>query len=82
MRPVPRSCCSRRGNRVEAVDGSCVADDTGTSNRQRLARILDCVAAAASVAPDDWQALVTSSGLAARIDEGWVWVCLDGCERE
>lgn len=70
----------RRGNTLEAIDGSCVADDTEMTGQQRLTRIIDCVAASRSARDPDWQSLVKKGGLAARIEDGWAWVCLDGCE--
>ena len=84
----------RRGNALEAIDGSCVSDDTDMPEQRRIARILDCVSAAVvdgrSGAPDgqagspvrqeSWQSLVTKAGLAARVEDGWAWVCLDGCK--
>lgn len=85
----------RHGDAIEAIDGSCVSDDTDMPEQRRLARILDCVAAAVAggpsrasegkaglpVVPESWQSLVTKAGLAARVEDGWAWVCLDGCKR-
>lgn len=72
----------RRGNTLEAIDGSCVADDTDMTEQQRLTRILDCVAAGLNERDSNWPSLVQKGGLAARIEDGWAWVCLDGCERD
>lgn len=72
----------RRGNSIEAIDGSCVSDEMEMPAPLRLVRILECVAASASASTADWQSLVERSGLAARIEEGWAWVCLDGCARD
>ncbi|GAC1428472.1 MAG: hypothetical protein NVSMB68_00500 [Thermoanaerobaculia bacterium] len=72
----------RRGESVEAIDGSCVSDNTEMPAQVRLVRILECVAASASASPPDWLSLVERGGLAARIEDGWAWVCLDGCARE
>lgn len=86
----------RRGNAIEAIDGSCVSDDTDMPEQRRLARILDCVATAVAggpsrasdgqagppVVPESWKSLVTRAGLSARIEDGWAWVCLDGCKRQ
>ena len=71
----------RRGQSVEAIDGSCVSEDAGVPAQVRLTRILDCVAAGLGEGATDWQSLVEKGGLAARIEDGWAWVCLDGCER-
>ena len=72
----------RNGQSVEAIDGSCVSDDADMSPALRLTRILDCVAAGLGERNADWKSLVQKGGLAARIDDGWAWVCLDGCERD
>ena len=57
----------RRGDSLEAIDGSCVAD-ADIRPDLRLKRIMECVAAG------------EGKNLAARIEDGWAWVCLDGCE--
>jgi hypothetical protein len=72
----------RNGPTIEAIDGSCVADDVEVSASLRLTRILDCVAAGLGEREGNWKSLVAKGGLAARIEEGWAWVCLDGCERD
>jgi|SRR5476651_870475 hypothetical protein len=72
----------RNGQALEAIDGSCVSDDADMSAAMRLTRILDCVAAGLGERDADWKSLVAKGGLAARIDDGWAWVCLDGCERD
>lgn len=73
----------RDGKKLEAIDGSCVADDTGEmSAAMRLTHILECVASGLNESGADWKSLVAKGGLAARIEDGWAWVCLDGCERE
>ena len=69
----------RRGNALEAIDGSCVSDDRNMPEQLRLTRILDCVGAALNES-SEWRSLVEKGGLAARIEDGWAWVCLDGCE--
>ena len=72
----------RRGNAIDAIDGSCVTDDTDMSAQLRLSRILECVSAAVRSSTTEWQALVAKAGLSARVEGGWAWVCLDGCRRE
>ncbi len=72
----------RNGQAIEAIDGSCVADDAEMSAAMRLTRILDCVAAGLGERDGNWKSLVEKGGLAARIEGGWAWVCLDGCERD
>lgn len=69
----------RRGKSVEAIDGSCVADDHAMPEQLRLKRILECVAAGQAAPTAEWDTLVKKGGLAARIEDGWAWVCLDGC---
>ena len=48
----------------------------------RLTHIIECVASGLNESGADWKSLVAKGGLAARIEDGWAWVCLDGCERE
>ena len=69
----------RHGNTVEAIDGSCVADDKDLPAPLRLTRILECVAAGQGKSTTEWRSLMQRGALAARIEDGWAWVCLDGC---
>jgi hypothetical protein len=67
----------RNGQKLEAIDGSCVADDSEMTAAMRLTRILDCIAAGLNEPDPNWKSLVEKGGLAARIEEGWAWVCVD-----
>lgn len=67
------------GEGVEAIDGSCLAEDPNWSADEKYRRILDCVASGVGSPSSDWNALVERAALPVRIEEGAVWVCLDGC---
>lgn len=69
----------RTGEVVEAVDGSCFADDRAAPSGERLQRILDCVATGADSPSSDWDELVARAGLSVRVVDGDVWVCLEQC---
>lgn len=64
---------------VEAVDGSCFADDRAVPSDERLQRILDCVATVSDSPSSDWDELVARAGLSVRIVDDDVWVCLEQC---
>lgn len=64
---------------VEAVDGSCFADDRAAPSGERLQRILDCVATVSDSPSSDWDELVERAGLSVRVVDGDVWVCLEQC---
>lgn len=70
----------RNGAAVEAIDGSCLEQDQAMSREQRLRSIMSCVASGLSTPTREWSDLVRSAGLATRVEDGWVWVCLDGCK--
>jgi hypothetical protein len=70
----------RSGPKLEAIDGSCAGDDSEAGAAMRLTHILDCVAAGLNESGANWKSLVEKGGLVARIEDGWAWVCIDGCE--
>jgi len=70
----------RSGSAVEAIDGSCLEQDQHLSPEQRLRSITNCVASRLSPESREWPDLVRAAGLATRVEDGWVWVCLDGCK--
>lgn len=69
------------GDRVEAIDGSCLSDDTPMSPQLRLARIQECVAAGAGSESTEWSDLVRRAGLPVKVSDGVVWVCIDACRK-
>lgn len=73
----------RRDSRgsVEAIDGSCLADDASIKGEERVRRILECVASGSGSASTEWQTLVSKAGLPVRIEQQDVWVCIDACRR-
>lgn len=70
----------RNGSSVEAIDGSCLEQDQAMSRDQRLHSIMTCVGSNLPTPSGEWSDLVKSAGLATRVEDGWVWVCLDGCK--
>lgn len=70
----------RSGTAVEAIDGSCLEQDQSMSRDQRLQSIMSCVGSSLATPSREWADLVKSAGLATRVEDGWVWVCLDGCK--
>lgn len=72
----------RKGSSVEAIDGSCMEQDQQMSREQRLRSITACVAERLPPQSRAWPDLVKAAGLATRIEDGWVWVCVDGCKPE
>lgn len=70
----------RDGSTVEAIDGSCLEQDQRMSREQRLRSITNCVASDLSAESREWPDLVRAAGLPTRVEDGWVWVCLDGCK--
>ena len=71
----------RTGNSVEAIDGSCLTDDSQMSPQVRLQRIQECVAAGIGSKSSDWSELASRAGLPVKVSNGDVWVCLDGCRK-
>lgn len=71
----------RAGKRVEAIDGSCLADDAPMSPQLRLQRIQECVAAGAGSPSQEWSDLFRRAGLPVKVSDGEVWVCIDGCAK-
>lgn len=67
------------GEGVEAIDGSCLAEDSNWNTEARFRRILDCVASGVGSPTSEWDELVSRAALPVRVEEGSVWVCLDGC---
>lgn len=72
----------RHGPAVEAIDGSCLEQDQQISREQRLRSITSCVAERLPPESREWPDLVRAAGLATRVEDGWVWVCVDGCKPE
>ena len=68
------------GERVGAIDGSCLAEDPNWSSDEKHRRILDCVASGVASASSEWNELIGRAALVVRIEDGVVWVCLDDCE--
>ncbi len=69
----------RSGDTVEAVDGSCFADDRAIPSEGRLQRILDCIAAGRASSSTDWNDIVSQAGRSVRIVDDAIWVCLEQC---
>lgn len=69
----------REGADVSAIDGSCLAEDSSASEDLRVKRILECVAAGAGSSSSEWSALHARAGLPVRLEDGDVWVCVEGC---
>lgn len=69
----------RTADEVTAIDGSCLADEREMSAEMRVRRILDCVASGSGSSSREWADLHSRAGLAVRIEDGRVWVCLEGC---
>lgn len=70
----------RNGATVEAIDGSCLEQDQTMSLDQKLRSILSCVGSTLPTPSSEWADLLRSAGLPTRVEDGWVWVCLDDCK--
>jgi hypothetical protein len=69
----------RDGSDVSAIDGSCLADSSSASEDVRVKRIMDCVAAGVGSSSSEWTELHARAGLPVRLEDGDVWVCVEGC---
>lgn len=69
----------RNGSDVSAIDGSCLADSSSAPEDVRVKRIMDCVAAGAGSSSSEWNELHARAGLPVRLEDGDVWVCVEGC---
>lgn len=72
----------RSGNSVEAIDGSCLEQGRQMSRDERLRLITSCVAERLPPESREWPDLVRAAGLPTRIEDGWVWVCVEDCDPE
>ncbi len=63
---------------ITAIDGSSFIDEGALDSRARLQQIIDGVGG--HDGSSDWSALVMRSGLPVKVDDGDVWVCIEGCE--
>jgi hypothetical protein len=62
---------------VSAIDGSEFIDDGALDPRERLRKIVDGVGGQNSA--ENWYELVSKSELLVKVDNGDVWVCIEGC---
>jgi hypothetical protein len=69
----------RNGSDVSAIDGSCLADTASQSEDVRVKGIMECVAAGAGSSSAEWNELHERAGLPVRLEDGEVWVCVEGC---
>lgn len=69
----------RDGEDYSAIDGSCISDAPDLSADDKLRRIMKCVADGTGSSPAEWQQLHDRAGLPVRVEDGAVWVCLEGC---
>ncbi|HET7705180.1 MAG TPA: hypothetical protein VFM36_03775 [Thermoanaerobaculia bacterium] len=69
----------RNGSDVSAIDGSCLADTSSASEDVRVKRIMECVAAGVGSSSSEWSELHARAGLPVRLEDGDVWVCVEGC---
>jgi nitrite reductase/ring-hydroxylating ferredoxin subunit len=69
----------RHGDAVTAIDGSCLAEGVESSADARVKRVLECVASGTGSSSAEWDGLHARAGLAVRVENGDVWVCIDGC---
>jgi nitrite reductase/ring-hydroxylating ferredoxin subunit len=69
----------RSADRVLAIDGSCLTEAGEMSADTRLKRVLECVAVGSGSSSTEWDELHGRAGLAVRVEDGEVWVCIDGC---
>ncbi|HEU4520955.1 MAG TPA: hypothetical protein VFT12_03065 [Thermoanaerobaculia bacterium] len=69
----------RDGQTWTAIDGSCLTDAAETSSEDRLRKILTCVAAGTGSTTAEWEQLHARAGLPVRVDDGAIWVCVEGC---
>lgn len=69
----------RTGSDVSAIDGSCLADTSSASEDVRVKSIMECVAAGAGGSSSEWSELHARAGLPVRLEDGDVWVCVEGC---
>lgn len=69
----------REGSDVSALDGSCLADTSSASEEVQVKRIMECVAAGVGSSTSEWSELHARAGLPVRLEDGDVWVCVEGC---
>lgn len=69
----------RNGSDVSAIDGSCLADTSSASEDVQVKRIMECVAAGVGGSSSEWNELHARAGLPVRLEDGDVWVCVEGC---
>lgn len=69
----------REGEHYSAIDGSCIAEAPEVSSEERVRRIMKCVADGTGSSSVEWEQLHARAGLPVRVEDGAVWVCVEGC---
>lgn len=62
---------------ITAIDGSSFVDHGEPDPHARLQQMIESAGGHES---GDWSTLVAQSGLAVKVEDGDVWVCIEGCE--
>ncbi len=63
---------------ITAIDGSALVDRGDLEPRVRLEKIIE--SAGGHDNASEWVTLVERAGLPVKVEDGDVWVCIEGCE--